>query len=109
MSPDGESLEIAIPRSLVTPAGGAAPTSINIAAELNNPGGNASTAVYLPADYSNPEYTITDPATLPPATATHKVAIVYSDTSAEPLFQSNRLFRSVHGGAEPGPDGRRFV
>ena len=42
----------------------------------------------LPANFaSNPEYTITDPATLLPKTATHRVAIVYSDTTAALYFR----------------------
>src|SRR5689334_394065 len=80
LSPDGKSLEIAVPRSLVMPAGGTAPTNINIAGWIDNG------AVYLPGDYTSPEYTITDPATLQARTPTHKVAIVYSDTSANLYF-----------------------
>jgi hypothetical protein len=86
LSSDGESLEIAIPRALVTPSTGLAPASINIAAVINNLGGNAPTAAYLPSDYNNPEYTITDPATLVTAVTTHRVAIVYSETSAKLYF-----------------------
>ena len=89
LSPNGESLEIALPSSLITPASGPAPTNINIAAEIDNVGGNSSTAVYLPGDYNSPEYTITDPATLLPQTDTHKVAIVYSDTSASLYFNQS--------------------
>ena len=64
---------------MLTPAGGTAPTSINFAA-LNGTQG-------LPSDLANnPEYTITDPATLVARTPTHKVAIVYSDTSAALYF-----------------------
>ena len=86
LSADGKSLEIAIPRSLVTPAGGTAPKSISIAGEIDNVAGNPNT-VYLPGDYfSKPEYTITDPATIVARTPTHKVAIVYSDTSASRYF-----------------------
>jgi hypothetical protein len=82
LSPDGESLEIAVPRSLLTPAGGTAPTNINIAAQLNS-----ANTVYLPGAYATqPEYTITDPTTLTAKTATHRVAIVYSDTSANLYF-----------------------
>jgi serralysin len=80
LSPDGTSLEIAVPRSIVMPAGGTAPTNINIAGWIDNG------AVYLPGDYTSPEYTITDPATLQARTPTHKVAIVYSDTSANLYF-----------------------
>jgi hypothetical protein len=78
LSADGKSLEIAIPRSVLT-TGTIAPTNINIAGWIDT--GTAS-AVYLPGDYTKPEYTITDPATLQARTPTHKVAIVYSDTSA---------------------------
>ena len=70
LSPDGKSLEIAIPRSLAHASGRPAPANINIAAELNNPTGNSPGAVYLPGDYTNPEYTITDPATLLAKTTT---------------------------------------
>jgi serralysin len=83
LSPDGKSLEIAIPRSLVTPAGGTVPTNINVAGWIDNG------AVYLPGDYTKPEYTITDPATVQPRTPTHKVAIVYSDTSAKLYFSQS--------------------
>ena len=80
VSSNGESLEVAIPRALLTPAGGAAPTSINFASLINGVKG-------LPTDFSsNPEYTITDPATVVGRTPTHKVAIVYSDTSAARYF-----------------------
>src|ERR1700759_966542 len=80
LSADGKSLEIAVPRSLVTPAGGTAPTNINVAGWIDNG------AVYLPGDYTKPEYTITDPATVQTRPPTHKVAIVYSDTSAALYF-----------------------
>ena len=54
-SSNGESVELAIPQALLTPAGGAAPTSINFATLING-------AVGLPGDFTNsPEYTITDP------------------------------------------------
>ncbi len=78
-SSNGESIEFAIPQALLTPAGGATPTSINFVA-LNGAQG-------LPSDLaSNPEYTITDTAALPVQTPTHKVAIVYSDTTAARYF-----------------------
>ncbi len=82
LSADGKSLEIAIPRSLITPVGGTATTNINIAAEI----GGGPAIIFAPGDYTNPEYTITDPATLVAQTSTHKVAIVYSDTSANLYF-----------------------
>src|ERR1700733_1641800 len=53
---NSESVELAIPQALLTPTGGAAPTSINFATLINGTQG-------LPAVFaSNPEYTITDPA-----------------------------------------------
>ncbi len=84
LSPDGKSLEIAIPRSLVTPTGGLAPASINIAAQIDTV--TPATTVFLPGDYNSPEFTITDPATLAAQAPTHKVAIVYSDTTAALYF-----------------------
>src|SRR6266404_4823048 len=44
-SSNGESIEIAIPQMLLTPSGGAAPTSINFAALINNG------AAALPGDF----------------------------------------------------------
>jgi hypothetical protein len=81
MSSDGKSVELAIPQSLLIPAGGSAPTSINFAALLDGTNG-------LPGDLANnPEYTITDPATLVPVDHTvKKVGIVYSATSAALYF-----------------------
>ena len=79
LSSNGESVEIAIPQALLTPAGGTAPTSINFVA-LNGSQG-------LPSDLAgDPQYTITDTATLAAQVPTHKVAIVYSDTSAALYF-----------------------
>ena len=77
-SSNGESVELAVPQTLLTPAGGTAPTSINFAALVNNG------AAALPGDFSSdPEYTITDPATLVPVDhSIKKVGIVYSATSA---------------------------
>ncbi len=80
LSADGKSLEIAVPRSLLSPTGGTAPTNINVADWVNNG------AVYMPGDYTFPEYTVTDPATLMTPTEAHKVAIVYSETSANLYF-----------------------
>jgi serralysin len=79
LSSNGESVELAIPQALLTPAGGTAPTSINFVA-LNGSQG-------LPSDLAgNPEFTITDTATLAVQAPTHKVAIVYSDTTAALYF-----------------------
>ena len=60
LSADGKSLEIAIPKSLVTPVAARRPASINMAAVINN-------SVYLPGNYSTttPEYTINDPSVTP--------------------------------------------
>jgi Ca2+-binding RTX toxin-like protein len=82
ISSDGDSVEIAIPQPLLTPSGGAAPTSINFAALINNG------AAALPGDFSNnPQYTITDPSTLTTVNgAIKKVGIVYSATSAALYF-----------------------
>ena len=81
-SADGESIEVAIPQALLTPSGGAAPTSINFAALINNG------AAALPGDFSSsPQYAITDPSTLLPVnTAVKKVGIVYSATTAALYF-----------------------
>jgi serralysin len=78
LSPDGKSLEIAIPRSLVTPTGGTTPTNINIDAQIDT---GTTSQLFLPADYTKPQYTIVDPAT-----RTHRVGIIYSDTSANLYF-----------------------
>ena len=82
VSSNGESVELAIPQALLTPAGGAAPKSINFAALIDNG------AAALPGDFSNaPQYAITDPSTLVPVnSAIKKVGIVYSATSAALYF-----------------------
>ena len=57
MSSNGASVEVAIPRALLTPAGGAAPASIDFSAVIDN--GTAA----LPANFTaDAEYTIADPA-----------------------------------------------
>ena len=77
LSSDGESVEVAIPQSLLTPTGGTAPKSINFDVLINN--GSAA----LPSDFTDTQYTITDPSTIVPVNTTvKKVAIIYSDTSA---------------------------
>ncbi|MBV8070973.1 MAG: hypothetical protein JO270_13780, partial [Acidobacteriaceae bacterium] len=102
-SSNGESVELAIPQALLTPAGGAAPTSIDFATLVNNTEG-------LPGDFtSNPEYSITDPATLVPVNgAIKKVGIVFSATTASQYFGGGQagetaysdLFMSVQHQAE---------
>jgi len=81
-SADGESIEVAIPQVLLTPSGGAAPTSINFAALIDN--GVAA----LPGDFSKQSaICITDPATLLSVnTSVKKVGIVYSATTAALYF-----------------------
>ena len=60
-SANGESVEIAIPQSLLTPTGGTAPHSINFTALIGATG--------LPGDFTNsPQYVITDPSTVAPPT-----------------------------------------
>ena len=79
-------------------------------------------AVRRQQQHSSVPPTIPPSPTWPPTidvtrTPTHKVAIVYSDTRPPTTSGPrrcrgrafDRLFRSVHGGAEPGPDGRRLV
>ena len=77
VSANGESVELAIPQTLLTPAGGAAPTSISVAALINS-------TVALPGDFTaDPQYNIVDPATLVAVNhAIKKVAIIYSATTA---------------------------
>jgi hypothetical protein len=62
-SSNGESVELAIPQSLLTPSGGTAPTAINFDALINNSTG-------LPSTFSTgtPEYVIPDPAAAPAPT-----------------------------------------
>ncbi len=84
VSSDGRSVEVAAPQSLLAPAGGTAPPSINFAALINN-------ATGLPGDFNNnPEYTIPAAATVapppPPNLSVKKVGIVYSATTAALYF-----------------------
>lgn len=76
-SSNGESVEVAIPQTLLTPTGGTAPTTIDFAALINNTQG-------LPASFAgSPDYVITDPGTLVAVNhAVKKVGIVYSATTA---------------------------
>ncbi len=85
LSSDGESLEIAIPQTLLTPAGGTAPHSINFSGLIG--------ALGLPSDFNSaPQYTITDPSTLVPVNhAVKKVAIVWSDSTYNHFFSNTGL------------------
>ena len=92
-SSDGQSVELAIPQTLLTPAGGAAPTAIDFSALINNG------AVALPGDFTNnPEYIITDPAT-PPTRIGNLITLdgTFTDWPAAPPRQalSGRSFRPI--------------
>ncbi len=82
VSTDGKSLEVAVPQSLLTPNGGAAPRSVNFDVLI------ANGAAALPTQFATaPEYTIKDPSLV--VIGDHplkKVGIVYSATSAALFF-----------------------
>ena len=87
---NGESVELAISQTLLTPAGGAAPTSINFAALINN----AQWA--LPSSFANdPEYIITDPAG-PATTIGNLIALdgTFSDWPAADMIMTPGNFVS---------------
>ena len=63
-SSNGESVELAIPQALLTPAGGAAPTSISFDTLINNG------AAALPSNFASAQYTITDPSAPAPVAIT---------------------------------------
>jgi hypothetical protein len=92
VSSNGESVELAIPQALLTPAGGTAPKSINFDALINNG------AAALPADFTNPpQYVITDPSTLVPVnSAIKKVGIVYSATTAALFFGGGQTGQTAY-------------
>ena len=73
-SSNGQSVELAIPQSLLTPVGGAAPTTIDFGLQISNnatagPTSTASTTINLPTVFggSTPEYIIPDAAATAPA------------------------------------------
>ena len=81
ISSNGESVELAVPQALLTPAGGVAPTSISFDTLINNG------AAALPSVFTGPEYTVTDPSALVAVDHTvKKVGIVYSATTAALYF-----------------------
>ncbi|MBS0244969.1 MAG: hypothetical protein JSS20_22580, partial [Proteobacteria bacterium] len=88
LSPDGKSIEVAVPQSLLTTtgtAGGAVPSSINVAAQIYD---NGAVAKNLPTVFSAPEYVVTDPSTVSAVDhSAKKVAIVWSDASAANYFK----------------------
>ena len=109
LSPDGKSLEIAIPRSLLTPAGGTAPTNINVAGWINNPASPSyrsltSGRLHQPGIH---DHRSRDPAGEDGHTPGRHRLLGHERQPS--IFSSDRLFRSVHGGAEPGADGRRLL
>ena len=118
LSSAANGFEIAIPQSLLS-SGGVTPTSINFAALINN-------LVALPGIFfGQPEFTIDDTAAItPPDHSVKKIAIVYSqetadnyfkgatDASGNPIPQAKSydgLQRPVYDGAGPGRRGRRAL
>ena len=109
ISSNGESVELAIPQALLTPAGGAAPTSISFDTLINNG------AAALPSDFTDAQYTITDPATLVPVD--HNVKKVgnrlFRDDRGAIFWRrsgwGNSLFRPVHVGTASGGSSRRLL
>ena len=95
-STDHLSIEFAIPKAAL-----GSPNAVGVLYDVND-----NPVALGPVNYSAQPYVVYHDLSVVP---THRVAIVYSGTSAAPLFQPDSLFRSVHGGAEPGPDGRRVV
>ncbi len=91
IAPDGTSMEFAVPAAML---GGT--SKVGILAGVND-------AVYLPGDYTKPQYTLQDPATLPPVGYDgHKIAIVYSATTAANYFNEmaySQLIMSVQSQA----------
>ena len=64
ISSNGESVELAIPQALLTPADGLAPTSISFDTLINNG------AAALPSNFASAQYTITDPSAPAPVATT---------------------------------------
>jgi Ca2+-binding RTX toxin-like protein len=76
-SADGSVIEIAIPKALI-----GTPPAVNVLLDVNN-------EVFLPGSFSGAQYTIRDPDALPARTDfSHKIAIVYSETSARLFFNT---------------------
>lgn len=74
-SADGSVLEVAVSKTAI-----GNPSALNALLDVNN-------AAFLPGNYSGPAYTVQDPNSLPVRTETaHKVAIVYSETTAARYF-----------------------
>ena len=90
-SADGKTLEVAIPKANVANTG----VDLNAYIDVNN-------AVFLPGDYASNSLTISN-ATLPTRTNLNKrIAIVYSETSANKFFDKkayNQLFTTAQNQA----------
>ncbi len=90
-SADGKTLEVAIPKASITTTG----SDLKAYIDVNN-------AVFLPGDYASNSLTISN-ATLPTRTNFNKrIAIVYSETSANKFFDKkayNQLFTTAQNQA----------
>jgi serralysin len=90
-SDDGKTLEVAIPKASITTTG----SDLNAYIDVNN-------AVFLPGDYASNSLTISN-TTLPTRTNFNKrIAIVYSETSANKFFDKkayNQLFTTAQNQA----------
>jgi serralysin len=86
LSADGKTLEVALPKNLVTSTA----NGINILADVND-------AVFIPGDYgNNAKYTIDAVANTPARTDLgRKVAIVFSETSANKYFDRKSYHQLV--------------
>ena len=83
LGPDSRTIELAIPKALL----GEDINKIGLMADVND-------SVHLPADYTQPAYTISSP--VPPAGgANHKIAIVYSETTAGAYFSETAYSQLV--------------
>ena len=75
LSADGTAVEFAVAKSAIGNAG-----SLNALFDVND-------ATFLPGNFSGPQYAVLDNSALPPRTdLSKKVAIVYSETTAERYF-----------------------
>jgi len=73
IAPDGNSIEFALPRTLI----GANTTKVEMLADVND-------AVFLPGSYSNQPFSVSVPtASAHPAADGYRIAIVHSETSAK--------------------------
>lgn len=101
LSADGKSLEIAVPRSLLTPTGSTAPTNINIADWVNTRRRLHAGRLH-PAGIHHHRPCDTADADRSPQGRDR----LFRDL-CQPVFQPDRLRRFVHVSAEPGTYGGR--